>query len=108
MNTITISGNLTANAVLFENETTKVANLRLANNGWDGTKQILNGYFNVAVFNPSEAIKGLLKGERVLVTGRLQSSEAKREDGTSVSYVKIVANTVARSLEFDPKPAAAE
>ena len=111
MNTVTLSGNVVADAEpLVELEGGfKVLNFRIGNServtGPDGKpKNVDNGFFDIRAFgslgeNTAAIIR---KGERVLVTGRLYHYTFEREDGSKGSRTTVTALSVGLSTEFQP------
>src|SRR4030042_244049 len=108
INNITIVGNLTRDPELrFTPSGTPVASLGLAVN-----KSIQNkdtgewtssaDFFNiVAWFKLAEnCAQSLIKGDRVLISGRLSQDNWEDKDGQKRSAYKIIANIIAPSLEF--------
>ena len=108
INNITIVGNLTRDPELrFTPSGTPVASFGLAVN-----KRIQNkdsgewtnsaDFFNiVAWFKLAEnCAQSLIKGDRVLISGRLSQDNWEDKDGQKRSAFKIIANIIAPSLEF--------
>ena len=108
INNITIVGNLTRDPELrFTPSGTPVASFGLAVN-----KRIQNkdtgewtnsaDFFNiVAWFKLAEnCAQSLLKGDRVLISGRLSQENWEDKAGQKRSAYKIIANIIAPSLEF--------
>jgi single-strand DNA-binding protein len=92
MNTITISGRLTADPELTDNDGTQVCDMRIAENGPRGATT----FVDVAVFG-RQAItcaERLAKGARVSVAGYLRYSEWQAEDGSRRSRHSVVARRV--------------
>ena len=105
MNSITLTGNVVEDPTKVEYGDAKkvLANFRLGNNELVAGESVSNGFFDVTVFGPQalNVLKTLKKGERVVVTGRLQHTTFERPDGGKGSRTKLVAAAVALSLEFD-------
>jgi single-strand DNA-binding protein len=103
MNTVTISGNLAADPELrFTPNGRAVINLSIGNNELVGDESKFNGFFDISLFGEQAARlqEVLKKGDRVLVTGRLQQNTWDAEDGSKRRKVMIYAQTVAPTLEF--------
>lgn len=105
MNGVTLTGNVveTPTKVEYGEDKKVLANFRLGNNELVAGESVSNGFFDVTVFGPQaeHVLKSLSKGERVVVTGRLQHTTFERPDGTKGSRTKLVAAAVGLSLEFD-------
>jgi single-strand DNA-binding protein len=100
MNRVTITGRLTKDPELTERDATKVCDLRIAENGRNGSPM----YIDVAVFRRQAEVcaEHLAKGRLVGVTGQLRYSEWQAPDGSKRSKHSVVAQRV----EFlDGKPA---
>lgn len=101
INTVTITGNLTADPELRETSGgTKVTNLRIAVNG---RRKDTNGnwvdkpnFFNVVVFGgrASSCAEHLAKGRPIAVSGRLDWSEWTDKEGNNRQKVEILADNV--------------
>ena len=108
MNVIAISGNIVADPerVEYQNggEARSLANFRMGNNELVNGESVSNGFFDVTVFGTQakNVLDSFKKGDRVVVTGRLQHSTYEREDGTNGGRTKMVAIVVGASLEFGP------
>lgn len=109
MNAITITGNIANDPEIRqytdrEGKQRSLLNFVVANNELVGGNEIFNGYVDITAFNllGANAAKSLRKGERVVVTGRIQQSTFEREDGTRGARVRLVANAIGLSLEFTP------
>lgn len=104
MNAITLTGNVVEDPtkVAYGNDDKVLANFRLGNNELVSGESVSNGFFDVTVFGPQalNVLETLKKGERVVVTGRLQHTTFERPDGGKGSRTKLVAAAVALSLEF--------
>lgn len=108
MNAITLTGNVVSVNELVDNGGKTLVEFRMANNERVGQENVLNGYFDVVVFGPQavRVAEILHKGERVVVTGRINHRTYKVEDAQTGesrtgSRTNIVAMAVALSLEFD-------
>lgn len=104
MNSLTLSGNITADPELRTGASgVKFATFSVANNELVNGERKLNGFFDITAFGQQaeHIAAGLKKGDRVVVTGRLQQRTFEREDGSTGRRVGIVAEAVASSLEFN-------
>jgi single-strand DNA-binding protein len=108
INNITIVGNLTRDPELrFTPSGTPVASFGLAVNKSTQNKDTGEwtssaDFFNiVAWFKLAEnCAQSLIKGDRVLISGRLSQDNWEDKDGQKRSAYKIIANIIAPSLEF--------
>ena len=108
VNNITVVGNLTRDPELrFTPNGTPVASFSVAVNRNYKDKESgewVNSadFFNiVAWFKLAEnCAESLSKGDRVLIAGKLSQDTWENKDGQKRSTYRIVANTVAPSLEF--------
>jgi len=108
INNITIVGNLTRDPELrFTPSGTPVASFGLAVNRSIQNKETGEwtssaDFFNiVAWFKLAEnCAQSLIKGDRVLISGRLSQDNWEDKDGQKRSAFKIIANIIAPSLEF--------
>jgi single-strand DNA-binding protein len=106
-NTITIVGNLTRDPELrFIGSGQAVANLGVAvNRRWQNRQtqewEEAASFFNVAVWREQaeNVAETLTKGDRVVVTGRLEQRSWETDEGDKRSTVEIVADEVAPSLK---------
>jgi len=101
INTVTISGNLTRDPELRNLPSgNSVCNLRIAHNerfkGADGEWADRPQYFDVTVWSGfgEYLAKNLVKGEKVVVAGRLNWREYEDKDGNKRQAVDITANSV--------------
>lgn len=105
MNAISITGNLVSKPTKVTTKSGSVlCNFRIGNNELVKGESVSNGFFDVVVFGPQaeNVLTVLKKGERVLVSGRLQHSTYDRPDGSKGGRTQLVAAAVALSLEFAP------
>lgn len=107
MNAITLTGNLVADPERVE-YTTKdgarsLVNFRMGNNELVNGESVSNGFFDVTVFGPQAAhvLGSFKKGDRLMVTGRLEHSIYERQDGSKGGRTKMVASEVGASLAFN-------
>ncbi len=108
MNALTITGNLVADPEKGTNTgETVIANFRIGNSEYAGPDKdpYDNGFHDVTVFGDQaeNVLTKLSKGQRVVVSGRLQQRTFEREDGTKGGRVSLVAQAVGISLEFKDK-----
>lgn len=108
--TTTIVGNLTADSELrYTPGGSPVANFGVAvNRRWqkDGEWQEETSFLDVVCYGTlAENVAGSLqKGDRVLVTGRVQQRSWEAQDGTKRSKVEVVADEVGPSLRWATVP----
>lgn len=108
INYVTVVGNLTRDPELrFTPSGTPVASFGVAvnksfQNKSTGEWENDVDFFNVvAWFKLAEnCAESLIKGDRVLITGRLSQDSWEDKDGQKRSVFKIIANVIAPSLEF--------
>ena len=108
MNSVTITGNLVADPEKGQNTgDTLIANFRIGNSEYAGPDKepFDNGFHDVTVFNDQarNVLDKLSKGQRVIVSGRLQQRTFEREDGSKGARISLVAQAVGISLEFKDK-----
>lgn len=107
MNHVTLTGNLVEDPVRREytnrnDDRRSYTTLRIGNNERVGERDFFNGFFDVTVYGQQakHVLESYKKGERIVVTGRLNQYTYDREDGSKGSATRIVAAAVARSTEF--------
>ncbi|MGM0365409.1 MAG: single-stranded DNA-binding protein [Actinomycetota bacterium] len=108
VNNVSILGNLTRDPELrFTPNGTPVVGFGIAVNRRYQNKQSSEWVEDTSFFNVSAWFKlaencaeSLSKGDRVLVTGRLNQRQWETKDGEKRSVVEIVADVVAPSLQF--------
>jgi single-strand DNA-binding protein len=106
MNAITITGNLTADPEKVElGEGKSLANFRIGNSEYVNGESKDNGFFDVTAFGAQaeNVLAQLKKGQRVIVTGRLQHRTYEKQDGSRGGRTGLVAQAVGVSLEFAAK-----
>ena len=108
MNALTLTGNLVADPEAGKNAgETVIANFRIGNSEYAGPDKdpYDNGFHDVAAFGTlaENVLSKLSKGQRVIVTGRIQQRTFEREDGSKGGRVTFVATAVGISLEFKDK-----
>ena len=103
MNALTITGNVVADPERVEyGEGKSLANLRIGNNELVNGESVSNGFFDVTVFGPQaeHVMASIKKGDRLIVSGRLQHSTYERQDGTTGGRTKLIAQAIGASMEF--------
>lgn len=108
MNSTTLTGNLTDHVDLrYTTNGQAVANFTVAvnrryRNGDGSWEETTDGFFRVAAFGQlaEHAAASLVKGTRVLVTGRLSQDNYTDRDGNPRTSLQLVADDVAPSLIF--------
>ena len=106
MNAITLTGNLVADPEKVElSNDTVLVNFRIGNSEYVNGESKDNGFFDVTVFGPQAemVLDKLSKGDRVIVTGRLQHRTYEKADGSRGGRTSLVATAVGQSLEFKPR-----
>lgn len=102
-NSVTITGNISTDVELsYTPGGNAVAKFNVAVNSGSGDNQKLEGYFPVTAWRQLalHIAESLAKGDRVVVTGRLQQDRWENESGDKRSKIFIVANEVSPSLVF--------
>lgn len=98
----TITGNVVAEPVLkFTKNSTPVASFSVAvHRGKDDNKH--TSFFDVVCWRElaENVTESLQKGQRVIVTGRIEQRSWEAEDGTKRSTVEIIADEVGHSLRW--------
>ena len=108
MNALTLTGNLVADPEKVDLANDKfLVNFRIGNSEYVNGESKDNGFFDVTAFGQQAAqvLDKLKKGNRVIVTGRLQHRTFETADGKRGGRTSVVANAVGLSLEFAPKTA---
>ena len=92
LNSICLSGRLTADVEVHESKESTLANFYLA---FDQGKED-TGFVKCVAFNETaNAIKDLIhKGDKIAVTGRIYDSTFTRKDGTKGHEFKIFVNSI--------------
>ena len=108
MNALTLTGNLVADPEKGMNTgETVIANFRIGNSEYAGPDKdpYDNGFHDVTAFGAqaTNVLSKLSKGQRVIVSGRIQHRTFEREDGSKGGRVTLVASAVGISLEFAEK-----
>ena len=109
MNTVQLLGRLTANPELKQPGATPICEMRLAIPRRD--REVAPVFIDVVAFAGLAEVcaANLAKGRQIAVSGRLDYSQWKAEDGTSRSRHKVIANEidfVGPKPDGDPEPAA--
>ena len=103
-NSVTLTGDVTrAPEVRFTQSGTPVAGFGLAVNRYRGPdKESEVSFFDVTVWQEQaeNVMSSLDKGDRVVVTGRLEQQNWEAEDGTKRSTIKVIAHEVGPSLRW--------
>lgn len=106
-NTVTISGNLTADPEIRSAPSgAAVASFTVAHNrSWTdnkGERQEKTSFIDVTAWErlAENAVESLTKGTRVIVEGRLEQETWEDQDGNKRSKVRIVADELAPSLKW--------
>jgi len=106
--TTTIIGNLTRDPELkFLGNDSTVVKLSVAVNrktkGRDGEWNETTSYFNVSAFGTlaENSADSLHKGNRVIVTGRLEQRSWDKEDGTKGTAIELIADAIGPDLRFN-------
>ncbi|HHT79015.1 MAG TPA: single-stranded DNA-binding protein [Actinobacteria bacterium] len=107
LNQFVLLGNLSRDPeIKYTNEGLAITDLRIAvNKRWrdkDGNENENVDFFNVTAWNRlAENCAGKLKkGDRVIISGRLNHRSFDTKDGKKINIMNIVADVVAPSLEF--------
>ncbi|MCL5771565.1 MAG: single-stranded DNA-binding protein [Actinobacteria bacterium] len=107
LNQITLLGNLARDPeIKYTNEGLAIADLRVAvNRKWkdkDGNDVENVEFFNVTAWNKlaENCANNLKKGDRVIISGRLNHRSFDTKDGKKVNIMNVIADVVAASLEY--------
>ena len=106
MNALTLTGNLTADPEKVTLADDRIlANFRIGNSEYVNGESRDNGFFDVTVFGPQaeNVLNVLSKGDRIIVTGRIQHRTYEKSDGSRGGRTSLVATAIGQSLEFKPK-----
>lgn len=104
--TITVTGNLTRDPELrYTAGGVGVVSVGIAHNRrWqqNGEWQEKTSFFNVSAFGQlaENVAQSVRRGDRILVTGRLEQRDYETNDGEKRSVLEIVADDVAPSLTY--------
>ncbi len=107
LNQFVLLGNLSRDPeIKYTNEGLAITDLRIAvNKRWrdkDGNENENVDFFNVTAWNrlAENCASKLKKGDRVIISGRLNHRSFDTKDGKKINIMNIVADVVAPSLEF--------
>jgi len=107
LNQITLLGNLARDPeIKYTNEGLAITDLRVAvNRRWkdkDGNETENVEFFNITAWNKlaENCSNDLKKGDRVIVSGRLNHRSFDTKDGKKINIMNVIADVVAASLEF--------
>ena len=108
LNQITLLGNLARDPeIKYTNEGLAITDLRVAvNRRWkdkDGNDMENVEFFNITAWNKlaENCSNDLKKGDRVIVSGRLNHRSFDTKDGKKINIMNVIADVVAASLEFN-------
>ena len=108
LNQLTLLGNLAKDPeIKYTNEGLAVAELRVAvNRRWkdkEGNDMENVEFFNITAWNKlaENCASDLKKGDRVIVSGRLNHRSFDTKDGKKINIMNVIADVVAVSLEFN-------
>jgi len=108
LNQITLLGNLARDPeIKYTNEGLAITDLRVAvNRKWkdkDGNDMENVEFFNITAWNKlaENCSNDLKKGDRVIVSGRLNHRSFDTKDGKKINIMNVIADVVAASLEFN-------
>lgn len=108
LNQLTLLGNLARDPeIKYTNEGLAIADLRIAvNRKWkdkEGNDMGSVEFFNVTAWNKlaENCANDLKKGDRVIVSGRLNHRSFDTKDGKKINIMNVIADVVAASLEFN-------
>lgn len=107
LNQLTLLGNLARDPeIKYTNEGLAITDLRIAvNRKWkdkEGNDMGNVEFFNVTAWNKlaENCANDLKKGDRVIVSGRLNHRSFDTKDGKKINIMNVIADVVAASLEF--------
>lgn len=108
LNQLTLLGNLARDPeIKYTNEGLAITDLRIAvNRKWkdkEGNDMGSVEFFNVTAWNKlaENCANDLKKGDRVIVSGRLNHRSFDTKDGKKINIMNVIADVVAASLEFN-------
>ena len=99
-NTFTFIGNLTSDSELKNLKSTSILNFRLAVSDGYGDKKFTDYHTVKAFGKTAEYNNGLVKGDRVLVMGRVKSNSYEK-DGKKIYTTDFVADRIHRIVKVD-------
>ncbi|MCE5329145.1 single-stranded DNA-binding protein [bacterium] len=107
LNQLTLLGNLARDPeIKYTNEGIAIADLRVAvNRKWknkEGNDMENVEFFNVTAWNKlaENCSNDLKKGDRIIVSGRLNHRSFDTKDGKKINIMNVIADVVGASLEF--------
>ncbi|MDD3519803.1 MAG: single-stranded DNA-binding protein [Actinomycetota bacterium] len=107
LNQFILLGNLSRDPeIKYTSEGLAITDLRVAvNKRWrdkDGNENESVDFFNVTAWNrlAENSANNLKKGNRVIISGRLNHRSFDTKDGRKINIMNLVADVVAPSLEF--------
>ena len=108
LNQLTLLGNLARDPeIKYTNEGLAITDLRVAvNRRWkdkEGNDMENVEFFNITAWNKlaENCASDLKKGDRVIVSGRLNHRSFDTKDGKKINIMNVIADVVAASLEFN-------
>ena len=108
LNQLTLLGNLARDPeIKYTNEGLAITDLRVAvNRRWkdkEGNDMESVEFFNITAWNKlaQNCANDLKKGDRVIVSGRLNHRSFDTKDGKKINIMNVIAEVVAASLEFN-------
>ena len=108
LNQLTLLGNLARDPeIKYTNEGLAITDLRVAvNRRWkdkEGNDMENVEFFNVTAWNKlaENCANDLKKGDRVIVSGRLNHRSFDTKDGKKINIMNVIADVVGASLEFN-------
>lgn len=108
LNQLTLLGNLAKDPeIKYTNDGIAIADLRLAvNRKWkdrQGNDMENVDFFNITVWNKlaENCSNDLKKGDRVIISGRLNNRSFDTKDGKKINIINVTADVVGASLEFN-------
>ncbi|MCL6088200.1 MAG: single-stranded DNA-binding protein [Actinobacteria bacterium] len=107
LNQLTLLGNLARDPeIKYTSEGLAITDLRVAvNRKWknrEGNDMENVEFFNVTAWNKlaENCANDLKKGDRIMVSGRLNHRSFETKDGKKINIMNVIADVVAASLEF--------
>lgn len=107
LNQLTLLGNLARDPeIKYTSEGLAITDLRVAvNRKWknrEGNDMENVEFFNVTTWNKlaENCANDLKKGDRIMVSGRLNHRSFETKDGKKINIMNVIADVVAASLEF--------
>lgn len=107
LNQLTLLGNLARDPeIKYTSEGLAITDLRVAvNRKWknrEGNDMENVEFFNITAWNKlaENCANDLKKGDRIMVSGRLNHRSFETKDGKKINIMNVIADVVAASLEF--------